>query len=62
MKFETKIFEVMTHHLNKNLYSEKSDQAPLNSHSETSKVLENWWQVGSSTKKSYDKNFGKYQC
>ncbi len=29
MKFETKIFWVMTHHFNKNFHSEKSDQASL---------------------------------
>ena len=29
MKFETKIFYVMTHHLNENFHSEKSDQASL---------------------------------
>ena len=29
MKFETKIFYKMTHHLNKNFHSKKSDEASL---------------------------------
>ncbi len=29
MKFETEIFKVITHHLNKNFHPEKSDQASL---------------------------------
>ncbi len=45
MKFETKVFWVMTHHLNKNFHSKKLDQAPLktvmmsNSHNNNHGIL-----------------------